>query len=134
MGEEMRRADWQNRLTDYLRERHRLPFEYGKWDCALFAAGAVKAMTGKDPMRGLRGYKSLTAGLRKAKAKGHADHVAAVAAMFAEVPPSMAAPGDIAIVDGGKSIGIVQGASIYVITESGLGLVPLTAAERAFRV
>lgn len=131
-----RHPDWQKRLTDYLRAIHQHPFEYGRFDCALFVAGAVKAMTGVDPMRGMRGYRSRSAGMRAARAKGHADHIDMTATLFPEVLPSLAGPGDIAVIDGttGPALGIVQGAHIYVAGDAGLGLVPFTAARRAFRV
>jgi hypothetical protein len=131
-----RHPDWQPRLTDYLRANHARPFAWGRWDCALFVAGAVKAMTGRDPMRGYRGYRTLREGLRKARARGVEDHVAGVAASFAEIPPAFAGPGDIAAVPGepGLALGIVQGAQVYVVGARGLGLVSLTEARRAFRV
>lgn len=137
MGEQvMRHPDWQKRLTAYLSKVREHPFKYGLWDCALFAAGSVHAMTGTDPMRGFRGYRSLAEGLRHARSRGVEDHVAGAAAQFEEIPAAMAAPGDIAVVpvEGGLSLGIVQGAQIYVVTASGLGLVPLEHAQRAFRV
>jgi len=136
MTEWKRHPDWQQRLTDYLRAHHARPFAWGRWDCALFVAGGVRAMTGRDPMRGLRGYRTLREGLRKAQAAGLEDHVAAVADRFPEIHPAFAGPGDIAVVPGepGLALGIVQGAQIYVVGERGLGLMLLTEARRAFRV
>lgn len=47
-----RYRDWPQRLSAYLRETSRTPFvsvdSYGERDCALFAAGAVQALTGED--------------------------------------------------------------------------------------
>lgn len=40
--------DWPARLQAYLTECRDATFVWGKLDCALFAAGAVRAMTGKD--------------------------------------------------------------------------------------
>ncbi len=45
---------WQKRLTDFLRANHARPFQPGRWDCAIWAAGAVEAMTGEDHLRGFR--------------------------------------------------------------------------------
>ena len=131
-----RHADWQPRLTDYLRAHHARPFAWGRWDCAIFVAGSVRAMTGRDPMRGLRGYRTLAEGLRKARARGLEDHIAAVADRFPEIHPAFAGPGDIAVVPGepGLALGLVQGAGIYVVGAQGLGLLQLTDATRAFRV
>lgn len=136
MTEFHRLPDWQQRLTDYLRAHHARPFAWGRWDCAIFTAGAVRAMTGRDPMRGLRGYRTLAEGLRKARARGLEDHVAAVAATFPEIHPAFAGPGDIAVVPGapGLALGLVQGPQVYVLGDRGLGLMSLTEAQRAFRV
>ncbi len=87
-------------------------------------------------MRGFRGYRTLAAGLKNADAEGFPDHVAAVARMFEGCPPSFAQAGDIAVVPGETlpSLGIVQGAKIYVIRPHGIGTVSLETAMRAFRV
>lgn len=41
--------DWERRLNAYLAAPGRDVFEWGKNDCALFAAGAVDAITGTHP-------------------------------------------------------------------------------------
>jgi hypothetical protein len=123
---------WRNRLTGFLRENHRRPFQPGRWDCAIWAAGAVEAMTGEDHLRGFRGYRSISEGKRKLEARGFADHVAYVAAHLPEVPPAFAQPGDVAVL-AGQSLGIVQGAQVYVFGVNGFGMAPFPLIERAFR-
>lgn len=132
----MKRDDWQARLTEYVVAVQRQAFEPGRMDCALFAAGAVHAMTGEDMAKGFRGYKTLAGGYRKLKAQGFADHVALAALRFKEVPPAFAQVGDVAAVptDEGLALGIVQGEWIYVMRPDGLGIVSLLDAARAFRV
>lgn len=128
---------WQHALTRYLAGVAYRPFKAGKLDCALFTAGAVAAMTGEDPATGWRGtYRSLKKGQSTLRAAGFEDHVALAASLYPEVPPLMAQPGDVAVVptEEGLALGIVQGAQIYVMSRTGLTLVPLTAATRAFRV
>lgn len=132
-----RRKDWRPRLAAYLGEVARLRFRPGEHDCALFAAGAVEAMTGTDLAAGWRRtYRTLEDGLALLAQEGHGDHVALAAAHLEEVAPIRAQVGDVAAVREGAALalGIVQGPSIYVLRPSGLGLVPLTDAERAFRV
>lgn len=56
MNEEIVRAhDWEERLACYLDLCSERPFLWGQHDCALFAAGAIKAMTGVDPAADFRG-------------------------------------------------------------------------------
>lgn len=129
-----RRANWRGELALFMAGAAVRRFRPGKHDCALFVAGAVKAMTGVDHARGWRSkYRSMKRGQALLREKGFADHVAFVAAHYPEVAPIMARAGDIAVIDGG-ALGIVQGPNIYVLRPDGLGIVPLTAAERAFRV
>ncbi len=133
----MRYFDWKVQLAQYLGEVARAPFEPGVNDCALFAAGAVAAMTGLDLAADWRGkYQTLEEGLALLKGAGFGDHVALAAAHFAEIDPVFAAPGDIAVVRAveGEALGIVQGEGIYVVTPRGLGVISMNTALRAFRV
>lgn len=132
----MRLPDWKPRLTAYLTASMRRKFAYGVHDCALFAAGAVEAMTGVDHAAEWRGYRSRSEGMRALRADGYADHLALVADRFTEVPVAFAQPGDLAEVvgDDGRALGVVQGEAIYVLRPDGMGLVPLTSGVRAFRV
>jgi len=132
----MREKGWQIALSAYISECKRSSFEPGKLDCALFAAGAVKAMTGKDLAKGYRGYKSLHGGFRKLREKGFADHIELAAAHLEECGPAFARAGDLAVVDGddGEAIGIVQGRFVYVMTPGGVGLVSRSKIKKAFRV
>lgn len=106
-------------------------FRYGRHDCALFAAGWVRLVTGRDLTPGWR-YTSLRDGRAQLLAAGHADHIALAAAHLPEIAPARAGIGDLAVV--GRALGIVAGETIYVLQSRGLASLPLTAASRAFRV
>lgn len=134
---------WQGRLTACLAQVARQPYRPGTQDCALFAAGAVAAMTGEDLAAPWRGhYRSVKEGLKALRAAGFADHLAFVSAHFPEIPPAFANPGDLAELeglDGLPALGVVQGEHVYVLRPvvdgvGGIGLVPLTAVRRAWRV
>lgn len=132
-----RRADWREALVAYLVDAGATPLEYGRHDCALFAAGAVAAMTGADPAHAWRGrYRSIAQGRRLLRQSGLKDHLAAAGAIFEEIAPAGARPGDLAAVatDDGPALGIVQGECIYLVGPGGLRLVALTDAARAWRV
>ena len=133
----MRRPDWKLQLIQYLGEAARRPFRPGEHDCALFAAGAVEAMTGTDFAASFKGrYTTLKGGIRLLRAAGFADHAALAAELLPEIAPAFAAPGDLAVIDtpGGPALGVVQGEGIYVLTPDRLGVLPLLSAQRAFRV
>lgn len=132
-----RLPDWQTRLTDYLAGAARRPFEEGAHDCALFAADAVRAMTGRDLAAEWRGsYASTRAGLKALARAGYRDHVALAGAHFTAKPVALANPGDLAVVPTpeGDALGVVQGECVYVLGPAGLLLASLTAATQAFEV
>lgn len=133
----MRLPDWKPRLTRYLAAAARKPYALGAHDCALFAAGAVNAVTGQDPAAAWRGgYDTKTGGLRLLQAAGYRDHFQATSAALEAIAPSFAAAGDIAAVHDGAgqtALGVVQGEMVYVLRETGLGLVPRTSMFRAWR-
>lgn len=113
-------------------------FAYGDLDCLLFGVRGVEAMTGADLTSEWAGqYASLRAAKKMLKDRGFKSHVDALAERFEEVPPAFAMPGDLAVMPGtgaGKSVGIFQGDLIWALGEEGIGFVPRTVAERAFRV
>ena len=132
-----RLPDWRARLGAYVEGARRAPFTYGRLDCALFAAGAVRAMTGGDLGEGLRGtYESFAGGVRALRQRGYMDHLDMARAHFPEIAPCFAQVGDLAVVGvaDGDARGVVQGARIFFMSAEGLVTVDLLAARTAFKV
>lgn len=133
-----RRPDWRARLAQYVAAVAAQPFKPGSHDCALFAAGAVEAMTGTDAAADWRGtYRSLATGRRALQRAGFADHVAFVAAHCAPVAPSLAAVGDLAVLpadNGQTALGVVQGGGVYCLSPGGMAIVSRLHIKKAFRV
>lgn len=135
-----RLPDWRPRLGEYLAQVVRLPFRPGQHDCALFAAGAVEAMTGTDLAAAWRGkYRALGAGKAMLRARGYADHVALAAALFPEVLPALAQVGDLAVLPSGdgqvaEALGVVQGPGVYVLNPGGIAVVNRLHIQRSFSV
>jgi hypothetical protein len=121
-------------LIAYAADAGQKPFRPGRHDCALFAAGWVKQVTGQDLARGWRStYRSLKRGQQMLEEAGFADHVALAAAHLPEIAPAFAQIGDLAVLDD-QAFGIVVGEMIYCLKPDGLGLVPRSAMRRAFQV
>ena len=121
-------------LITYAAEAGQKPFRPGRHDCALFAAGWVKLVTGWDLARGWRStYRSLKRGQQLLEEAGFADHVAFAASHLPEIPPAFAQVGDLAVLET-QAFGIVAGEMIYCLRPNGLGLVPRSAMRRAFQV
>jgi hypothetical protein len=132
-----RLSDWRPRLTAYLAETAREGFRYGSNDCALFSAGAVRAMTGHDPAAAWRGtYTTLEGGLKRLRKAGFKDHIDQAGTLFQAVAPAFAQVGDIAGIETpeGWALGIFTGETIACLSPSGLGHMPREAASLAWTV
>lgn len=133
----VRRPDWRSRLSACVEGALKRPFEWGVHDCALFAADAVLAMTGVDHADFWRGRYRTAAGAMKILGRGGYDgHVAYVAAHLPELHPSVAADGDIAVIETelGPALGVVAGALVAVPGPIGLSFVSRAEAMQAFHV
>lgn len=131
-----RQPDWHKRLTDYVAVASSQPYSPGRMDCAIFSAGAIEAMTGVDVLRGLRGYRSIPEGLRKARAKGYDGPEEVFAAKLPAIAADAMRAGDLAILpgDNGCALGICQGRLIYGVGPAGVVMAPRSAALRGYRV
>ena len=135
-----RLPDWRARLGVYLARMARASFRPGRHDCALFAAGAVEAMTGTDIAASWRGtYRTLDAGQAALADAGFASHVDVVARLFRETSPALAQVGDLALLPSDLpeepgALGVIQGPRVYALSPSGLELVDRLTIKRAFAV
>ena len=137
MSAHPRLPDWRARLQAYLLKVARTPFKEGVNDCALFLAGGVAAMTGVDYAAPYRGrYTTTRGGLRVLRRAGFADHIALASHHLAQKPVAFANVGDGAVVvrDNEPALGIVQGASVFVLMPGGIGHVALTEASTVWEV
>ena len=138
-----RREDWQGELDRLLTAARDRPFEWGKWDCCLFVADAIIAVTGEDVAAGLRArYSSLLEARWILRARfGSASIERSVAKLFSlagirEIPPRFAHRGDPVIVRRGPDfqIGVIGLNGLVVINSEtkGLVFVPRSIVTRAW--
>ena len=133
----MRLENWERRLGDYLDTRRGQDFAYGTNDCGMFAAGAVEAVTGVDPIPSFRGaYDSATTSIRALKRLGKGTLDATIDSLFDEHPIGYARRGD--IVWNGESVGVCIGHEALFVGEiegvSGLVSVPRSGWVKAWTV
>lgn len=114
------------------------PFAWGTHDCAILAADCIRAVTGRDPAKNFRGhYDSAETATAFLAMCGYVTAVDALARRFAEIHPSQAIVGDIAVIKTrqGPATAPVMGAELAAYARNGtLGAVPLADAVRAFRI
>lgn len=129
---------WQCCLSRFLAENSCRPFAYGSFDCGLFVADAIQAMTGTDVAARFRGtYSSFKQVRKHGSVRQIAEQVAAEFGM-AEVPLLRAQRGDMALIQRPRdySLGLVDlgGMHLAVAVKTGIVRIPLSAAWRAWRI
>lgn len=113
-----RLSDWETRFAAYLADAHVRVRAGKRHYCALFAAGAVKAVTGSDPSKPFRGKYAETAARLEAAGDDY----------FDERPAALAQRGDLAWHDG--SVGVVIGSEALFVGENELGEPDLVRVHR----
>lgn len=156
-----RLPDWQRRLANTLATAHQVPFEWGKWDCAMAACRLIHAQTGIDIGEQFRGtYASeadaialigaklvnFPAGtteeeIQQLKAQNLGNFAAEIAQSFAfeEVEPNYARRGDLVLVNNGVpggALGVVglDGRYAHCAADSGMKRIAIHRWLRAWRV
>lgn len=129
---------WRSRLSACVEGALHRPFEWGRQDCALFAADVVQAMTGVDPAREWRGRYSTRIGAARILRKiiGANGETGLAGKYFPEIAPVLAADGDVAVVDqdGRRVLGVILGPMFGSPGPDGLAFVPSDEVIRAFHV
>lgn len=115
-----RRNDWDQRLAFFLACQAKTLFAWGEHDCCTFAAGAVYAMTGKDPIAEFRGrYSTQRGAVLALKRYGGGDLESTIDAKFSERKIGFARRGDLAFVarknDGLGCVGVVTGSDAQFV-------------------
>lgn len=116
-------------LHQFMAARRAMPYAWGTNDCAIFAADAVLAITGEDPLGELRGaWTDEATAASVLQAQGGL--IAAMDARFPRRDPAFAKRGDLVLVKDGNgqpSLAVVTGKDAFAPGVS--GLVPYPAAK-----
>lgn len=120
-------------LSDYIDSVAGKRFQWGVNDCLIMVAGAVELLTGVDHADGFRGrYNSLAEG----KALIGTTLLRFVAERLDGIRTVDATDGDVGAVKQGREwgFGVFIGPYLYVMTETGIGILPRSDAVKAFKV
>lgn len=136
-----RRQDWPRKLFEFITAGSDRPFKWGEFDCCLFAADAVLAMTDFDPAAEFRGkYDSAKGAVKFFKehdgVEGLVAHVCREVG-FTETRMTMVQRGDVVLYDvspNSSAAGVCVGAESAFVFEDGLKLVPTHSCRRAWGV
>jgi hypothetical protein len=136
-----RKTNWPSALHAYMESVKHASFQYGVYDCGLFAAGCIEAMTGLDLAADFRGYANRLGAMdacrqvcKSASIPKVGEYVASTYGLNA-VPVLMAQRGDLAVVRN-RRFGIVAltGGHVMVPGKYGVILFPLKSATKVYRV
>jgi hypothetical protein len=135
----VRFPDWPQRLAATLEAARTRTFSYGGFDCALFAADCVKAISGVDYAANLRGYRTQTEAYRIIAAHGGLEELL-TSLLGAPIHTAFAQRGDVVLAEipvveqEGLSVGVCLGA--FCAFPAGVGLTqhPRTVAKVAWRI
>lgn len=123
-----RLPDWEDRLSAFLEEASAKEFKPGEHDGALFAANAVKAMTGEDlgaPFRGR--YDTCKDGEKRLKQAGYTNLLDLLDGKLERIKKGMAQRGDVVMLKD-KNLAVCFGhVALAVNPEPGA---PFVRAER----
>lgn len=116
--------DWPERLAAHIASAREAQFRWGSFDCALFAAGAVHAMTGVDLAADFRGKYSDEVQARSLFAAA-LDHASG---MLPPIELGFARRGDLVLVKNGSVLSGVSEPGLAIVGLDGRRA--LAAAER----
>lgn len=139
-----RLPDWVERLTAYLEQLRTQPFHPVSNNCALFARGAIEAITGADAITVLKLEMPLTE-IGAARVLLEQGGIRGLAEKFFGMPADPAilqarrgdlaiAPADVLVGEDRETIGVVESGGILTVTPSGLWHMPLMHATGFWRL
>lgn len=109
------------------------PFQWGTNDCCTLAHEAVYAKSGRDALRGFRGYRTKAGAAKKLREKGKGTLLDTIIDILGKsIPVASARPGDIVMLDAWR-LGICCGRMTAFIGDEGILYVRTLDCERAFR-
>lgn len=131
----MRRDDWQQRFSDYLRERRDMAFDWGSHDCCTFAAGAVEAVTGRNPMADVPPYSNEFDAVRMVHEGGGMEALA-TSILGESVSPMFATVGDVVLLtnEDRELLGVCNGVNAIAASKDGTAALEMSAAIAAWKV
>lgn len=135
-----RLKNWPSLLDAFIESRRNEPFRWGVNDCGLFAADAVRAITGIDPAAAIRGYRTAFGAARLGwMARSEQDPIGVLSLPgrcgMAKIPAAFAGRGDLVSLPMGRAIviGICLGLKSAGPGPAGVVFVPTALAIEAWR-
>jgi len=138
----MRIQSWPQALDEYIESCRSTHFQYGRFDCAIFTAGAIRVITGTDLMEGFPFYDSKTSAYRLIKKHGSTEKmISALLPNSRQIAPALAGRGDVVTLnldlesgEHGPSIGICVGVKFVTTALAGIVFSDISRVASAWRI
>lgn len=128
---------WPSALRSAIQRHQSIPFKTGVSDCGIMAADCVLAMTGFNPLQGIR-FATDAGCIRSLREAGYASALDLVERLFREIPPSQAMRGDLGfpahVPSPLMSPAVIDGPNAFSKNPDGPVVIPRTLIVRAFAV
>ena len=120
-----KKLDWQILLSEFLEQHAFTEFEWGKWDCCIFANAAIKAMSGKDVIPKTLKWKDETSAYKAIKDYGKTLNGALTKACknakMESIKPAFVTAGDLVLFkEESELAGIHDGFNIVAPSDGGI--------------
>ncbi len=112
-----------------------MPFAWGANDCCTFAAAAVEAITGSNPMKSFDNYDSAFAAARLVEEAGGIANLA-TSILGKPVSPRLAAVGDVVLLvnEGREMLGVCNGTCVMAPGGSHMTVLSMDAALAVWKI
>jgi len=126
---------WENKLYKYIEDNRKKSFKWGKFDCCIFVAGAIKEMTGIDFYKEYKGKYSTeeNAYLTLYEVSGYKTIIGLLNNLFDKKELNMMQRGDI-VMKGDKALGVCLGVNCAFLSLEGITLEPIESITRCWGV
>lgn len=133
----MRYENWPERLNKFISDNNKKPFTWGEHDCCLFAANAIREITGFDYAEELRGsYSTIKEAVVILNKIGGVKKLAS-SYLSEEINPMMAQRGDLVLIETdehGETLAICIGDKCVAPGMTGLQFAKMSTALTAWRI
>jgi len=132
----MRHVDWVKRLRECVKAHQKVPFEWGKNDCCMFAARCADEITGSGWVADLESHYQDEASAKDYIAVSGGIEAAVTARLGDPVKPALARRGDVCLVETpeGYGLAVCVGADAVIPGAKGLVVKPLQEVIMAWRI
>jgi hypothetical protein len=126
---------WEARLAALIAAHRDAPFAWGAFDCITFAGDAVVAVTGRDPLAGLRGHWHTALGAARLLRQRGGLMQAVLATLGDPLPHvRLAGPGDLVLTSREQALAVVHRSSALLPASRGLAHVSMGGWQMGWRV